>query len=134
MAARGGKMKKSINRCFNAVSLHIVLKSDVLFPPNLKDSAVMFKCFSIYKFHCNCDICYIGHTTKRLNIRINQHIPPCICTNNLNHSIVASNLNPASFFGEHLLVPFALVYRIKQCSPYLNQAVTNISLLFSKHY
>ena len=37
------KSKRSIYRCFNIVKLRVILKSDKLFLPNLKDSATVFQ-------------------------------------------------------------------------------------------
>ena len=37
------QIKRSINGCLNSVKLRIILKSDVLFPPNLKDNLTGFQ-------------------------------------------------------------------------------------------
>ena len=37
------QMKRSVNCCFNSVKLRVLLKSDVLYPPNLKDSMINLK-------------------------------------------------------------------------------------------
>ena len=96
-------IKRSVNHCFISVKLHVILKSNVLFPPNLKDSVTIFlKSFLIYKFLFRYNFCYISHTTQRLDIKINQHIPPHIRTNTWNHSIVLSHQNPPSTIACHL--------------------------------
>ena len=69
------KIKRFVNRCFNAVKLCVILKSYILFPTNIKYSGTIFqKSFLIYKFSFKCDVCYIGRTTQRLYIRIHRHI------------------------------------------------------------
>ena len=98
------RIEQSVHRCFNSVKLRIVLKSDTLFPPNLKDSVTPHeKGYLIYKFKCKCDVCYIGRTTQRLEVRINQHIPSYIRNNNFDHSSPPSNSYSPSTIGRHLL-------------------------------
>ena len=58
-----------INRCSNSVKLRVVLKFNMVFPPNLKDSSP--KKFSHLPFKCKCDVYYIGRTIQCLNIIIN---------------------------------------------------------------
>ena len=57
----------------------------------------------IYKFLWKCDICYIGCTIPRSKLRINQHIPLAVHTNNFNYSAVSSNQNSTSAIAQHLL-------------------------------
>ena len=95
------QIKRSVNCCFNLAKLHLILKSDVLFPSYQYDN--FFKNFIIYKFSCKCDACYIGCTTQRLDIRMNQRTPFYIRTNTLNYSAVSRNQNPPSAIARHLL-------------------------------
>ena len=37
------QIKISVNRCFNFVKLQVILKSNELFYPNLKDSVIVFE-------------------------------------------------------------------------------------------
>ena len=48
-------------------------------------------------------MCYIGSTTQRLNIKINQHILSHIPNNTSTHSIVPRNQNPPAAIARHLL-------------------------------
>ena len=80
----------------------------MLFPPNLKDSVIALqKSFLIYRFTCKCDVCYIGHTSQCLEIRINQHIPSNIWThiplNIQTHTAMPSSYNSTSAISRHLL-------------------------------
>ena len=61
------------------------------------------KSFLIHKFPYKCDICYIGCTTQRLELRIDQHIPSTIHTNNLDCSVVLSDQNSSSAIAQHQL-------------------------------
>ena len=71
------QIKRSVNSCFNSIKLRFVLKSNILFPPNFKDSVTTRQKSSlIYRFTCKCDVCYMGHTSQCLEIRINQ---PDLC-------------------------------------------------------
>ena len=90
--------------CIDSVKLQVILKSDVLFPPNLKDSVTIHqKSFLIFKFLCKYVVCYISLTTQRLEVRMNQHIPSTICTNKLDCSALSSNQNSSSIIAQHLL-------------------------------
>ena len=61
------QIKRSVNNCFNLVKLHVVFKSKVLFPSNLKGNVSIFQnSFLIYKFLCKCDVCYIGRMMQKL--------------------------------------------------------------------
>ena len=61
------------------------------------------KVLFIYKFLCQCYVCYIGHTTQRLDIRMNQHILSNIHTNTLDYTTASSNQNWSSTIAHHLL-------------------------------
>ena len=66
--------QRSINCCFNLVKLRFVLNKKK--SPNLKNSVTTFqKSYLIYWFTCKWGVCYIGCTSQRIEIRINQHIP-----------------------------------------------------------
>ena len=66
----------------------------MLFPPNIKVIVTVFqKSFLIYQFSCKIDICYIGRTTQRSDIRINQNIPTNIRPNTSGYSAAPSNQN-----------------------------------------
>ena len=63
------QIKKSINCRLKSMKLQVILKSDMLFPLNLKDNVTAFQKSSlIYKFSCKCNVCYIGHMTQRVQI------------------------------------------------------------------
>ena len=48
------QIKRSVNHCFNSVKLRVILKSNVLFPPNLKDSVTALqKSLLITSLHTN---------------------------------------------------------------------------------
>ena len=96
--------KRSINDWLNSVKLWVILKSDVLFPPNFRDNVTVFQKRShICKFSYKCDVCYIGHTLQRLDIQINQYTPSNICTNTLGYTASPSNQNSSSTIAHHLL-------------------------------
>ena len=64
----------------NSVKLRVVLKSNELFPLNLKDSVTAHQKPSlIYRLTCKCDVYYTGCTNQRLEqtnifFRISEHI------------------------------------------------------------
>ena len=98
------QIKRSINRCFNSIKLQVILKSNVLFSPNIKDNVTVFlKSSLIFKFSCKGDVCYIGHTTQRLDISIKQHIPSNIHTNTSGYTVVPSNQNSSSSIARNQL-------------------------------
>ena len=71
--------KIAINRCYQAVEPHIIFTTRKILPaihkdvlPSLQQSMV------VYQYVCRCDCRYVGRTSQRLQVRINQHIPRCI--------------------------------------------------------
>ena len=77
-------------------------RKDVL--PALQQSNV------IYEFKCHCDCRYVGRTSKRLQDRIKEHIPPSvksyISNSQLNNPLVLEHnqaMGQKSSIGKHLL-------------------------------
>ena len=70
------KIKLAIINCFNAVKVRTIFTTIPAFRSSQKDVLPIFEqSYIIYKYQCWCDASYIGRTTQRLNIRINQHVP-----------------------------------------------------------
>ena len=62
------------------------------------------KSFLIYKFSCECDVCYRGLTRQRLKNRIKQNVPPAIQLIGSICSTDSCNQNVSSSINQHLLV------------------------------
>ena len=120
--------KIAINRCYQAVELHIIstrkilnaIHKDVL--PSLQQSMV------IYQYVCRCDCWYMGQTSQRLQDRINQHILRCIRsdkrpTKNLHNRECKITSTPNvycdSAIGQHLL-------ENEECAKHYNDAQFSI--------
>ena len=73
------------------------------FPLISKTVWLFHKSSLIYKFLCKCSVCYIGHTTQRLDIQMNQHILSNIHTNTSNYTAALKNQNSSSAIAYHLL-------------------------------
>ena len=58
----------------------------------------------LYRFKCSCDSAYIGKTSRRLQDRINEHVPPNVRkTISQNRPIPPRKLVHSSAIAEHLL-------------------------------
>ena len=64
----------------------------------------LLKSSLVYRFTCKCDIYYIGRTNQSLEIRINQHIPLSIRTENSDCPTTPNSYNSTPAIGCHLLV------------------------------
>ena len=96
------QIKRSVSRFFSSLKLRVVLESNVLFPPNLKDKVTTpQKSYLIYRL--TWAVCYIGRSSQCLEIRINQHIPSSIRTHTSDYITTLSSYNSASAIGSHLL-------------------------------
>ena len=92
------QIKESIIYCFFVVNLRFVLKSNMVFPPNLTDSEPFHhKSILIYQFKSKCDICYIRCITQRFENWIKQHVPSTIQLHN--QTLPASSTNQNSDSG-----------------------------------
>ena len=96
------------------------IHKDVL--PSLQQSMV------VYQYVCRCDCRYVGRTSRRLQNRINQHIPRCIrsdkkTTKNLPNReckiTSTSSVYCVSAIGQHLL-------ENKECAKHFNDAQFSI--------
>ena len=91
------QIKTSTNNCFSSVKLTVVLKSNVLFLPNLKDSVTSLqRSYLIYRFTCKCDVCYINRTNQCLEISIKQQNPSRIRTHISDYTTSPSSYNSTS--------------------------------------
>ena len=73
-----------------------------------KTVTIYQKVFLFIRFLCKYDVGYIGRTTQRLDVRMNQHIPSTISTNTLDYPAVSSN-QPCNTAGRkyHYCTDFA---------------------------
>ena len=93
-----------MGHCFFAANLRFVLKSNVLFPLDLKDGVPLHhKSFLIYQFKCKCDTCYIRCTTQRFENRIKQYMPSTIRSHNQTLPASSTNQNSDSTITQNLL-------------------------------
>ena len=106
---------------YNSVQFRSIFSTRSSFPASRKDVLPIRSANNvIYEFKCkNCDCSYIGRTTKRLNDRINEHVPkhirqpalPCKeTTYNLRNATKMNYSNPysipsyaSSAIADHLL-------------------------------
>ena len=122
------QIKRSVNRCFNSVELPVVLKSNELFPPNLKHSGTAFQ--RSYLFICFYGVCYVGRTTQWLEIKTNQQIPSNIRKHTSDYTAAPNSQNSTSAIGRHQLSKKACARTYSSTMfPFL-KASTNVLQLF----
>ena len=70
------KIKLAITRCFNAVKVRTIFTTIPVLRSAQKDVLpIPEQSYAIYKYQCWCAASYIGRTTQKLSVRINQHVP-----------------------------------------------------------
>ena len=70
------KISEEINQVFGAVNLRTILYTDRPLSGIYKDvSPTHEKSNIIYKFSCHCGSDYVGKTSQRFHVRIDQHVP-----------------------------------------------------------
>ena len=122
----GSKIKRSVNSCFNSVKLLVILKSDVLFPPNLKDNdTILHKCFLIYKFLCKCVFLYRTHNTELRYQNKPAYFPSHIRTNTCNYFIVSSNQTLPYAIVIYWIIQRAQPHITNSCFPFLSRPAMN---------
>ena len=72
-------------------------------PKHTVSVTIFQKSSLIYKYLYKCDVCYIGCTTQRLDIRMNQQIPSNTSTNTLDYTTASSNQNSFFAIARHLM-------------------------------
>ena len=69
------QIKQAISNCFFAVNPRVVCSTKKALPSIQKDCVpATQKSSVVYEFTCQCDSGYVGHTTQRLEDRIEQHV------------------------------------------------------------
>ena len=129
------QINRSVDHCFNSIKLRVVLKSNVLFSPNLKDRVTAFQKHSLfYRFTCKCDICYIGRPNQLFEIRINKHIPSSIPTHVSNYTTKPSSYNSTSPLTANFWpIRPAHAYSVPLCLPSRRHQQMNSNYPFWKH-
>ena len=70
------KISEEISQVFSSVHLRTVLYTDRPLSGIYKDvSPTHEKSNIIYKFSCHCGSDYVGKTSQRFHVRIDQHVP-----------------------------------------------------------
>ena len=69
-------------------------------------------------FTCKCYVCYIGHTSQHLGIRINQHNPPSFRTHTSDYTerravIIQLQSSTVNYWSIRLVH----AYTVRQCLP-----------------
>ena len=95
------QIERYISCCLNLLSYESFVNPMCCLPLISKTETVFQKSSLISKFLCKCNVCYIGHTSQRLDIQTNQNIPSKIHTNNSSHTTAPSNQNLSSAIAHH---------------------------------
>ena len=70
------QIKQAITNCFFAVNQRVVYSTKKALPSIQKDCVpATQKSSVVYESTCQCDSCYVGCTTQRLEDKIKQHVP-----------------------------------------------------------
>ena len=98
-------INNAVSKCFDSMTLRVHLVSRPMLKTATKDVLPTNRQSSVlYRFKCSCDSAYIGKTSRRLQDRINEHVPANvrkIISQTL--SIPTRKLVHSSAIAEHLL-------------------------------
>ena len=97
------RISEEIGQVFGSVRLRTVLYTYRPLSGIYKDvSPIQEKSNIIYKFSCHCGSGYVGKTSQRFHLRINQHVPKII-RSWINGTSAQPKKNYFSAIGQHLL-------------------------------
>nr|CAH8873440.1 unnamed protein product [Trichobilharzia regenti] len=70
------KLRKSVQRTFNAGELHVLFSTRPMVIPRLKNEVPRLATSNcIYQFNCACGASYIGRFSRNLIFRAREHLP-----------------------------------------------------------
>ena len=75
------QVKSNVQNCFRAVDPRVIFQTRKILPLTYKDAVpITHQSMVAYQYVCvwRCDCRYVGHTSLRLQDKINQHIPKLI--------------------------------------------------------
>ena len=97
------RISEEVGQVFGSVRLRTVLYTYRPLSGIYKDvSPIQEKSNIIYKFSCHCGSGYVGKTSQRFHLRINQHVPKII-RSWINGTSAQPKKNYFSAIGQHLL-------------------------------
>jgi hypothetical protein len=100
------RLRSAIKRTYNAANLHVLVDTQSLPLPSLQKTCSILDCsHCLYKFECSCGAFYLGRTDRKLQVRMNEHIPKWL-VKRMSEPAAASNpcqRNPLSSIARHLM-------------------------------
>ena len=94
------RIKSTVSRCYSDVSLRVIFKSRPILPAAKKDILPTHTNSNIiYQYLCHCKSAYVGRTSRRLQVRIGEHIPKYV----RNLSAALEGKKPSSSIAQHLV-------------------------------
>ena len=71
----------AVGKCYDTVKTNVIFTTTQLLPSTRKDVLPALQQSNVvYEYRCHCDCGYVGRTSRRLQDRINQHVPRFIRT------------------------------------------------------
>ena len=73
-----------MDKCFGSVKVRVLYTTRRLWSVSLKDKlSITSTNNNVYKFLCQCSNWYVGRSTRRLQIQIEEHVPTFIRSRNI---------------------------------------------------
>ncbi|CAH8865615.1 unnamed protein product [Trichobilharzia szidati] len=113
------KLRKAVQRTFNAGELHILFSTRPMVLPRLKDEVPRLATSNcIYQFNCACGASYVGRCSRNLIFRAREHIPLWL-SKGVVKSINSSILDHLVQTGHKASVDesFSIIYRVPNKLP-----------------
>ena len=100
------QLSHAVDKCYDNVRLQTIFTTKTLINAKIKDrTPTLDNSNIIYKFVCSCDSMYVGRTTQRLQVRVNQHVPKFLvsfCKQPPNSRKPITHKTKLSAIGQHL--------------------------------
>ncbi|CAH8629860.1 unnamed protein product [Schistosoma rodhaini] len=115
------RLRRSIQKSFNAGELRLVFSTRPMVTPRLKDEVPrMTTSFCIYQFDCSCGASYIGRSSRNLHFRAREHLPAWLSKGlmrKVNSSILAHLVQTGH--SASINQSFSIIYRVSNFLPKL---------------
>ncbi|CAH8682281.1 unnamed protein product [Schistosoma rodhaini] len=113
------KLRRSIERTFNAGKLQLMFSTRPMITPTLKDKLPrLATSFCIYQFNCSCGASYIGRCSRNLYTRAREHLPVWLSkgvVRTVNSSVLAHLVQTGHIAD--IEQSFTVIYRVNSSLP-----------------
>jgi hypothetical protein len=97
------RISSTVSRHYDGVKVRTIFNTTTLFNLTTKDAIpVISRSNLIYRYSCHCGSGYIGRTSRRLELRIKEHVPQAIFANPA-IALSSNTIREKSAIADHLI-------------------------------